>query len=347
MDLDLPMPVTTAADGVDKWPDEFTDPAALSCVFIGLGQGGGRIAAAFHTRGYRKVVAINTASIDLTGLNLPAENKLCLDSGGAGKDLAAARATATAKREDIRDFLSSMLSTNPDRVYLCCGLGGGSGAGMFPVIAEICYELLGVRNGDGKVSAILAWPKLTEGVLPQSNAKEAYHAVSKTGIPSVLWLDNDRIVSLYRPTASLEYTTGNHALSQLFHGFNQLAATPSDHTSFDAADLKRMLCGNIVFGTQLISDWSAGVTVSNRIREAVEKSLLAPVKPSTAFTAGLVFLCGPDAYDTVSADTLDQAFAAFGRLVRSDTTVFRGVYRQTKPGMTILFGMGGLDCPYV
>lgn len=347
MDLDLPLPIEPQPSGGDKWTDEFPNgPVALSCVFIGLGQGGGRIAEAFYRLGYRKVFAINTAAIDLASLKIPDANKLCLDSGGAGKDLAVAKATASKRAEDIRAFLHDVLATNPDRVFLCCGLGGGSGAGMFPVIANLCYHTMGISPGDERVSAVLAWPKLTEGTLPQQNAAEALATVDAVGISSILWLDNDRIVNLYRPSASLEYATGNSALSKLFHAFNCLAATPAEHTSFDAADFKRLLIGNVVFGTQVITDWASGVAVSDRIRKAVEQSLLAPLPINTAMTAGLVFMCGPDAYDTVSAETLDQAFSTVGRLVKPGTTVFRGVYRQDKPGMTALFGFGHMACPY-
>ena len=52
--------------------------------FIGSGQGGSRIAETFHSLGYRRIAAINTAQQDLNTISL--ENKLCFGEGGAGKD---------------------------------------------------------------------------------------------------------------------------------------------------------------------------------------------------------------------------------------------------------------------
>ena len=57
---------------------------AFKFAFIGAGQGGSRIAESFHKLGYRKIGIVNTAQQDLNSINV--ENKLCIGSGGAGKD---------------------------------------------------------------------------------------------------------------------------------------------------------------------------------------------------------------------------------------------------------------------
>ena len=67
---------------VEKNKDECD--VAFKFAFVGAGQGGSRIAHAFHRLGYRKLSAINTAQQDLNTIDL--EHKLCIGTGGAGKD---------------------------------------------------------------------------------------------------------------------------------------------------------------------------------------------------------------------------------------------------------------------
>ena len=69
-----------------KVVEDATDGAFKFC-FVGVGQGGCRIAQGFHDLGYRRIVALNTAQQDLNTINLKDDNKFCFgDGGGAGKD---------------------------------------------------------------------------------------------------------------------------------------------------------------------------------------------------------------------------------------------------------------------
>ena len=49
--------------------------AAFNYAFVGVGQGGSRVAETFHKIGYRRIAVLNTAQQDLNTINL--ENKLC------------------------------------------------------------------------------------------------------------------------------------------------------------------------------------------------------------------------------------------------------------------------------
>lgn len=350
MDLDLPVPVDEVPAAMIRLPDEFKDPISLPMAFIGLGQGGGRMAEAFYKLGYRKVFAINTTPTDLVALDIPESHKYCLNVGGAGKDLEAADAAARASREEIQSFLAQHMGSDiPLRVCLCFGAGGGSGAGMVKAMCGILEDYRAAfAPGTGGVLPMLlvGWPKATEGVKPRENATRVAEWMKGAIVGPTLLIDNDQVLKLYRPSASAEYATGNLALAKLLHAFNTLSSEPSEHTAFDAADFKQLLVGNVAFGSQVIKDWSTGTAIADAIRKSVTVSLLAPVDVKTADKAGLALVCGPDAYDQVSAAALDEAFTMMARLVKPGTTVFRGVYKGEKPGMVALFGLGGLDWPY-
>ena len=69
--------------------------------FVGIGQGGCRIAQSFYSLGYKDCVFINTANVDLAGLDVPSELKLLIGGhgDGAGKDPSIAEEAASNQRE--------------------------------------------------------------------------------------------------------------------------------------------------------------------------------------------------------------------------------------------------------
>ena len=89
---------------------------AFKLAFIGAGQGGSRIAETFHKLGYRKVAVLNTAQQDLNTINL--NNKLCIGTGGAGKDREYAKKVFAEKREDVIDFMRYSFGEELDRIFI-------------------------------------------------------------------------------------------------------------------------------------------------------------------------------------------------------------------------------------
>ena len=123
---DIPLPDDEVTE--DSVKDEFND-AAFNFAIVGVGQGGSRIAETFWNLGYRRVGGINTAKQDLSLIKIPEENKLLIGEGGAGKNPEAADEVFRIKYEDILDFLKKVFGTAYERVLVCAGAGGGTGAG--------------------------------------------------------------------------------------------------------------------------------------------------------------------------------------------------------------------------
>ena len=349
MDIDdIPVPVSIpVVKSNNPVPDEFDYPVAVKFGFIGLGQGGGRLAETFYKLGYRNVVAINTTDSDLKQIKIPEENKLNLNVGGAGKSLTAAATAAAAKREDIYALIAGKFSAPPELTFLCFGMGGGTGAGIAPIVQEVVTKF-NLDNNDraARIGAIVALPKADEGATPTKNALDSSKWLLDAGLSPILLLDNDRVIQLYRPSLQREYSVGNAALAGLLHSLNRLAATPADHTTFDKADFLRTLGDGVtVLGSQPIATWSDGNQISQAIRQSIATSLLADVDVSQATVSSLIFMCGPDAYDTLEADALEKTYAMFGRMFATKATVFRGVYTGEKPGLVALYAAGGLVWP--
>ena len=114
---DLLIPAPAATEKVDEFKDEVD--VSFNFAFIGAGQGGSRIAETFHTLGYRKVAALNTAEQDLNTIKL--DNKLLIGDGGAGKNRAFADGIFQERREDVIDFMRYSFGEQIDRIFICAG----------------------------------------------------------------------------------------------------------------------------------------------------------------------------------------------------------------------------------
>ena len=241
---DIPLPDDEPLE--DGVKDSFDD-AAFNFAIVGVGQGGSRLAESFWNLGYRRVGVINTAQQDLSLIKVPEENKLLIGDGGAGKNPDAADEVFRTRYEDILDFLKRTFGSGYERVLVCAGAGGGTGAGGVARVLEICHDLnqsLGkeTKDTDAKVGCILALPTRGEGIKVQENSKKTVLKVTeleKAGVVSPLViLDNEKIKQLY-PKLSVNqfWGTANNSICSIFHLFNKISAQESAYTTFDKADL--------------------------------------------------------------------------------------------------------------
>ena len=337
---DIPMPDENAQ--TQEIEDEFE--GAYKFAIIGVGQGGSRMAETFWNLGYRRVCVINTAKQDLKFISIPEDRKLLLDHGGAGKDPEAAEKIFQENAEEICDFFHGKLGTTYDRVLICAGAGGGTGAGGAPVVFKIVKE-----NTSASVGIISALPTKAEGPQVAKNAKRTMQKVveyTKDGILSpLIVLNNEKIKELY-PGLSINkfWTTANSSVCALFHLFNKISAQDSSYTTFDKADLDSVLnSGIITFGATPIKTEQANDTdISKAIRNNLKKNILAGADISTGNIAACVMVVNNKLMDEVPQEALEHGFGQLNRLLAKDNTVHRGIYISNKPGIAVYTVIGGL-----
>ena len=338
---DIPMPDEDAQ--VQEIEDEFE--SAYKFAIIGVGQGGSRMAETFWNLGYRRVCVINTAKQDLKFINIPEDRKLLLDHGGAGKNPETAEKIFQDNAEEIWDFFHGKLGTTYDRVLVCAGAGGGTGAGGAPVVFKIVKD-----NTGASVGFISALPTKAEGNQVAKNAKRTMQKVveyTKDGILSpLIVLNNEKIKELY-PGLSINkfWTTANSSVCSLFHLFNKISSQDSSYTTFDKADLDSVLnSGIITFGATPIKAEQANDTdISKAIRNNLKKNILAGADISTGNIAACVMVVNNKLMDEVPQEALEHGFEQLNRLLVKDNTVHRGIYTSNKPGIAVYTVIGGLD----
>ena len=332
---DIPLPDDEPIE--DSIKDTFED-AAFNFAVVGVGQGGSRLAESFWNLGYRRVGVINTAKQDLSLINIPEQNKLLIGDGGAGKNPDAADEVFRTRYEDILDFLKRTFGTSYERVLVCAGAGGGTGAGGVARVIDICHDLnqsLGkeTKDTDAKVGCILALPTRAEGIKVQDNSKKTITKVidaQKTGVLSPLViLDNEKIKQLY-PKLSVNqfWSTANNSIC-----------------SFDKADLDTIFSsGIIMFGATPIKDTSE-TGISYAVRDNLRKNILAGVDASTGNVAACVIIGDKNSLDNIPQSSLEHGFEQLSRMMGGGSTVHRGIYTGAKQGLAVYTAIGGLQAP--
>ena len=337
---DIPMPDENAQ--IKEIEDEFT--GAYKFAIIGVGQGGSRMAETFWNLGYRRVCIINTAKQDSKFINIPEDRKLLLDHGGAGKNPKAAEKIFNDSSEEICDFFHDKLGTTYDRVLVCAGAGGGTGAGGGPVVFKIVQE-----NARATVGFISALPTKSEGAQVAKNAKRTMQKLieyTKDEILSpLIVLNNEKIKELYpRLPINKFWSTANSSVCSLFHLFNKISAEDSSYTTFDKADLDGVLnSGIITFGATPIKAEQANDTdISKAIRDNLKRNILAGADISTGSVAACVMVVNNELINTVPQEALEHGFEQLNRILAKDSMVHRGIYISNKPGIAIYTAIGGL-----
>ena len=345
---DIPMPAPEP-EQIKEVKDEID--VAFKFAFIGAGQGGSRIAETFHGLGYRKIAVLNTAEQDLNTINL--YNKLCIGEGGAGKDPAYAGKKFAERKEDVIDFMRYSFGEQLDRIMVCAGAGGGTGAGTVVPLVRAAKELQDtVGASASKVGVILALPKASEGKKVNANAhnclKEVYSLVKEGVVSPLVVIDNERIGKIYpNLVVSNFWQTANMSMAGLFHLFNLTASRDSSYTAFDANDYKDVLdSGMMVFGAAPVKEWENPVSISRAVRDNFKSGLLSGgIDLSSGTCAGAIVVGGQNQLDNIPQSNLDQAFAQLCRMLATGNVVHRGIYSGDKDSLTVYTTIGGLASP--
>jgi cell division protein FtsZ len=256
-------------------------------------------------------VAVNT---DLAALNRSsAPRKISIGRSttyglGAGGDVAAGSAAAREAAEAIGQALSGS-----DLVVIVAGLGGGTGSGAAPVVAEIA-------RGQGAMTvAVVTKPFAFEGFRKARVAQDAEAALLGL-VDAVATVPNDQVraVMSQQVTVDEAFQAINEALHRNVAEIVGLVAVPG-RISLDLADVRAVLRGG---GAAAIGFGRRGG--ENRAAEAAREALAAPMLASRikGTTSVLINVSGSRKLRLAELDSVaETVFAASGR----DTNLIFGV----------------------
>ena len=232
---------------------------------MGVGGAGGNAVNHMWNMGIEGVTFM-VCNTDRQALNIsPVEQKIQLgkDGLGAGSDPETGRQLALESIEDIRQAL---VETGTRMVFITAGMGGGTGTGASPVIAELAKEM-------GLLTvAIVTSPLAVEGKPRYEQAQRGIEELRKT-VDSLLIINNENILDLYG-SLSLKQAFGkaDDILSLATKGIAEIITVESDLVNVDFADVSRVMRNS---GRAHMA--VAVAEGEDRARVAVEQSLRSPL----------------------------------------------------------------------
>lgn len=158
---------------------------------------------------------------------------------GSGSDPELGRQSALEDREAIKNCLEGS-----DMVFITAGMGGGTGTGASPVIANIAKEL-GILT-----VAVVTKPFFYEGKIRANNAEEGTKELKKH-VDTIIVIPNDRISLIVEKGTPLlkSFSTANDVLKQAVHGISDIILT-TGLINVDFADVRTIMSntGRAVMG---------------------------------------------------------------------------------------------------
>lgn len=233
---------------------------------IGVGGGGNNAVNRMITAGLKGVdfVAVNTdaqaINLSRAGQKVQIGNKLTKGLG-AGANPEIGSKAAEESREEIINVLKGA-----DMVFVTAGMGGGTGTGAAPIVAEIAKELGALTVG------VVTRPFSFEG---RKRAMQAEKGIAelKSKVDTLITIPNDRLLQVVDKHTALHeaFRIADDVLRQGVQGISDLIAVPG-LINLDFADVKTIMRNT---GSALMGIGAA--TGENRAADAARKAISSPL----------------------------------------------------------------------
>ncbi len=252
---------------------------------VGCGGGGGNTVNRITEVGIKgaETIAINTDAQDL--LFTTADKKILIGKDvtrgmGAGSIPKMGEESARENESEIKAALR-----DADMVFVTCGLGGGTGTGAAPVVAEIAKKMGALTVG------VVTIPFAMEGQRRYENAVIGLEKMEHI-VDTLIVIPNDKLLEL-APDLPLHtaFKVADEILTNSVKGIAELV-TKAGLVNLDFADIRAVM-GN--GGVALIGVGESDT--ENRAVEAVEKAISNPLLDVdiSGATGALINVCGgPD-----------------------------------------------------
>ncbi len=289
------------------------EPAEIRIKVIGVGGGGGNAINTMATSGLEKVDFL-AANTDQQALSLSeAHNTVRLGETvtrglGAGARPEVGRSAAEESRDMIEDQLAGA-----DMVFVTAGMGGGTGTGAGPVIAEIA------KSQGALTVAVVTRPFSFEGKRRRRTA-EAGIDVLKSVVDTLLVIPNDRLVAMAGEDMSTmdAFKLADQVLHDAVKGIVELIHVKGV-VNADFADVRTVMS---VPGLALM-----GLGVSTgalRAAEAAQRAISSPLLEEVSITGAKGILVNVTSDSTLKLAELTEAVSLIEEEAHDDAEVIFG-----------------------
>ena len=250
---------------------------------------------------------------------------------GAGNDPSTGEQAAKEDERVIREAID-----NSDMVFVTCGLGGGTGTGAAPVIAEISKKSGALTVG------IVTLPFTVEGIRRQRNAEKGLERLRKNA-DTVIVIPNDKLLEL-APGLPIgtAFKVSDDILIQSVRGITDLI-TKAGLINLDFADVKSVMSDG---GVAMIGMGESDT--ENRSVEAVEEALNSPLidVEITGSRGALINITGSNDLKLEEAERIVEAVS---NELDPEAQVIWGaqIDESLKGSIRVMLVLSGVNSPYI
>ncbi len=285
----------------------------------GVGGGGCTAVESMIKRGLTGVeyIAINT---DVQSLNSnPASVKIPIGTKltkglGAGADPNVGRKAAEENKEQIQDALKGA-----DMVFVTAGMGGGTGTGAAPVVAQIAKSM------GALVVAIVTKPFGFEGSARSRNAEQGIKEL-RQHVDSLIVIPNDRLFNIVEKNTNAfsAFDKANDILFEATRGISDII-TVKGLINVDFADVRTVMSasGIAVMGVGLTSG-------ENRAVEAAQKAISSPLLEGMSIQGARSILVNMTGSETMTLFEVHEAMQVINSAVGTQDVniIFGAVHKE-------------------
>ncbi|MES0370666.1 MAG: cell division protein FtsZ [Mariprofundaceae bacterium] len=295
----------------------FEDNSAQSANIkvVGVGGGGGNALnnmIEHRLRGVDFIVA-NTDSQAIAHSSADTKIQLGTDLTrglGAGANPQVGRDAAESEREYLREFFQ-----DTDMVFITAGMGGGTGTGAAPIIAEVASEM-GVLT-----VAVVTKPFNFEGKRRMRQAEAGIEEMRKH-VDTLITIPNQKLIgAVGKNTSMLEaFRKADDVLLQAVKGISELI-THTGYMNVDFADVKAVMCE-----TRGMAMMGSGTgTGENRACEAAEHAISSPLLEDIDIHGAHGILVNVTGNEDMTLAEYDEAVSIIQNMADEDANIICGM----------------------
>jgi cell division protein FtsZ len=292
--------------------DNYFDHGAKIRV-VGVGGGGGNAITSMIDKKLQGVdfFAINT---DMQALERnKAPNKVQIGKNltrglGAGADPSIGQRAVEEDRDEIARSL-----TGSDMVFITAGMGGGTGTGGAPVVANIAKSM------GALVVGIVSKPFSCEGKKRMGQAESGIEEMKKQ-VDTLIVIPNQKLLSIVERNTPLQdaFDKANDVLYNATRGISELI-TVSGLINVDFADVRTVMreMGDAIMGSGMAGG-------ENRAVEAAHSAISSPLLEGVSINGALGVLVNVTGGPTMSLVEVDEAVSVIAEAAGEEANVIMG-----------------------
>jgi cell division protein FtsZ len=290
---------------------------------IGVGGCGGNAVDHMISRGMTGVefISINTDAQALrrnkASVQLQIGNSATKGLGAGGK-WEVGREAALEDRERIAELIDGA-----DMLFIAAGMGGGTGTGAAPVVAEVAKDL-GIL-----AVAVVTKPFVFEGKRMRS-AETGLKSLSEH-VDSLIVIPNEKLIAVMGPNSKLTdaFIAANDVLHNAVSGISEIISKPG-MINVDFADVKTVM-GEI--GMAMMG--SADASGENRAREAAEAAVASPLLENVDLKGARGVLVNITSDDSLTMQEYYEVMNTIQGFAAEEATVIVGTSFDEAMGSTL------------